>query len=149
MNAVMIQISREEFDFYISNRVRLAELEKSLAVTHGEIHGALMAERAGAVPAHHAAVKSMLHEGWLHNVLGSLGRILAGGGHSPRLVKLNALVTDTLHFVGASYPRDGLFFSAAAAEELIGRLKTISNAIGEIRLLAEVELIARSGGQPQ
>jgi len=142
--AESVQISQDEFEFYIKNRPLLAEVEKTLAVNSGEIKGALdTAQAASSLTLHSTTIKWMLEDDWLLNYLGSFKKTLArGNGSSARLSELNSLVKDTIQFIKASYPDRGSYHDMSNAETLKKRLETIGNAMGELRSLAEARLIS-------
>jgi hypothetical protein len=138
------QLSQEEFEFYLVNRLRLAELEKTLAVNYGEIKGALdTAQAVDSYGTHYTTIKWMLEDNWLFNLLGGFKNTFPDGARSStRLLELNALVLDTMQFIKAVYPDRGSYHDPSNAEKLKDRLEMIGNAIGEIRSLAEARLIS-------
>ena len=143
MSTKSTQVTQDEFELYLNNRLRLATLEKNLAITYGEIKGALDAEQSVSIPAHASTIKSVLGDGWLLTLLRSLRKIFSGGGdHSPRLLKLKSLVVDTIQFIEAAYPNRASYYNVSNADQLIERLRTISNAIGKLRSRAEEKLIS-------
>jgi hypothetical protein len=143
-----LQIGQDEFEFYIKNRLRLAELEKTLAINYGEIKGALdTAQSASSLDLHYTTIKWTLQDDWLLNILGSFKNIFPDGKRSStRLSELNSLVLDTMQFIKISYPDRASYHDMSNAERLKERLEMIGNAIGEIRSLAEARLISSVGG---
>ena len=137
------QISQDEFEFYLNNHLRLAEVEKTLATTSGEITGALDSQQAVSSPVHYSTMKSLLDDNWLFNILRGLkNKLQSGDGSSPRLLRLKSLVVDTMQFIETSYPNRESRYNVLSAGKLRERLIIISNAIGDIRSLAETRLIS-------
>lgn len=144
MTTKSTQISQDEFEFYVKNRLRLAEVEKNLAINYGEIKGALdTAQAASSSNLHYTTIKWMLEDDWLLNFLGSFKNTFPDGkSSSTRLSELNSLVLDTMQFIQASYPNRASYHDIHNAERLKNRLEMIGNAIGEIRSLAEARLVS-------
>jgi hypothetical protein len=138
------QPGQEEFEFYLVNHLRLAELEKTLAVNYGEIKGALDTSQAvSSRDIHYTTIKWMLEDNWLFSLLERFKNTLPDGERSPaRLLELNSLVLGTMQFIKVSYPDRGFYYDLSNAEKLMGRLEMIGNAIGEIRSLGEARLIS-------
>jgi hypothetical protein len=138
------QPGQEEFEFYLVNRLRLAELEKTLAVNFGEIKGALdTAQAAGANGIHYTTIKWMLEDNWLFNLLAGFESSLPDEIlSSARLLELDTLVLDTMQFIKTFYPDRNSYRILSNAEKLKDRLEMIGNAIGEIRSLGETSLIS-------
>jgi hypothetical protein len=138
------QISQEEFEYYLSNRLHLAELEKTLAINFGEIKGALDTSQAvSSRDSHYTTIKWMLEDNWLLSLLERFKNTLPDGERSPaRLLELNSLVLGTMQFIKVSYPDRGFYYDLSNAEKLMDRLEMIGNAIGEIRSLGEARLIS-------
>lgn len=138
------QISEDEFEFYLENRFRLAELEKTMAVNYGEIKGALdTSQAASSNTLHYSTIKWTLEDNWLQNLLAGFSKIFPKGKRSStRLLELNSLVLDTMQFIKEYYPNKSSYNDMHNAEGLKTRLEMIGNAIGEIRSLAEARLIS-------
>jgi hypothetical protein len=142
-----LQISQDEFQFYLKNRLRLAEVEKTLATTNGEITAALYTQQSVSSPVHYSTMKSVLADQWLFIQLRMFKEIFpAGKGSSHRLSELKSLVQDTMQFIETSFPNRDSFTNVTNADILNRRLEKIGNAIGEIRSLAEARLISSIGG---
>jgi len=138
------QISEDEFEFYLENRLRLAELEKTMAVNYGEIKGALdTSQSASSQTLHYTTIKWTLQDDWLLNVLKGFKNTFLENKHpSPRLLELDSLVTDAMQFIKVSYPDSGSYNDLHNADRLMHRLEMIGNTIGELRSLAEARLIS-------
>jgi hypothetical protein len=137
-------VSGEEFEFYLVHHLRLAELEKTLAVNFGEIKGALdTAQAAASNSIHYTTIKWMLEDNWLYNLLAGFKSCLPDEKQSPaRLLELNTLVLDTMQFIKTFYPDRDSYRVLSNAEKLKDRLEMIGDAVGEIRSLGEGRLIA-------
>jgi hypothetical protein len=137
------QISDDELEFYIHNHLRLAEVEKTLAVTYGEIKAALDTQQAVSSPVHYTTMKSNLDDKWLFIQLKMFKEIFPDGDNlSPRLSDLRSQVVETMQFIETSFPDRSSWTHVTNADRLIMRLEKLGNVIGEIRSLAETRLIS-------
>jgi hypothetical protein len=139
------QISDDEFEFYILKHLRLAETEKTLAVTYGEIKAALDTQQAVSlpIPVHYTTMKSNLDDKWLFLQLKMFKEIIPDGNNlSPLLADLRSQVVETMQFIETSFPDRSSWTNVTNADGLLRRLREMGNAIGEIRSLAETRLIS-------